>query len=166
MPTKVLALAAVTVAFLVFAGVAYACGGGCGGSKGGCQAEIGWENANDFPSNPTVTCSVVPHLSSSPAQTLTVTVSKLAPGENCKITASLVNLDGKAVTLKESISLTEYSACHFQYTDNFPSPSLNLGAGKSFPYASTFALLSSGTTSACEGHGGTVQVIIGPSGAW
>lgn len=166
MVTKALALLAVTATLLVFASVAYACGVGCGGGDGGkgkCQVEIGWEEANDSPINPTVVCSVTPLLSSTPAETLTVTVSQLAPGENCKITANLVNLGQVAATLAESISLTEYSACHFQYVDNFPSPTLSLGVGKSFAYSATFGLLSSGTTNACEGHSGTVSVVISSS---
>ena len=164
MPTRLFVLAVTLVAFLALGGVAYACGPGCGvglWGNGQCQAQIGWENAKDFPANPTVICSVAPYSSSSPAETLTVLVSHLAPGENCKITASIVNLDSKTATLKESKVLTEYAACHFQYTDNFPS-SLSLGAGKSFAYSSTFALLASGTTSACEGHSGEVSVVIGP----
>lgn len=158
MGTKaLLTFAGVAVAFLAIAGYGFASqAGGCSGGGKGCAVELGWENASDHPSNPTVTCSVSP-ISSSPTSTLTVAITKLAPGENCAISASLVNLGQSTAYLKETVSIGS-SPCTFTWHDNLPSSSFGLKPGKSLSYSGTLTLVSGG--SLCENHGTTFTVTI------
>lgn len=153
------------VALLCGGGVAYACvqpgPSGCDGGNqgGGACHEVGlvWTSPYGESTNVGyVGCSV-----SLTPQTLTVAVTKLAPGDDCAFHAELENTYQKALTLSESVKVVAPKTCqYFVYGDNvLASPKRVLPPGQEFGFQATISL-SSSATNLCQGATATISVTI------
>lgn len=144
-------------------GVAYACTGGgpsgCGKGGHSCPPTVGiaWENPSSaHPSQPSASCTI--SLSSS---LLTVVVHNLAPGTSCAFSALLANVGQKAVTLTESVSISEPPNCRqFAYSDNLPhSPPRLLLSGGTYAVHGSISL-SAAAGNVCQGAHAVIVVTI------
>jgi len=147
-------------------GIAYACssggGGGCGGSgHGGASCppslEIMWKNPSGVhPGAPFVAC----HLGLTSTE-LTISVGNLLPGTSCTFSAVLANVGQEAVTLSESVTISEPKKClKFLYSDNVPhSPARTLPSGGTFSVQGSVGL-SASAGNACQGAGASFLVVI------
>jgi hypothetical protein len=167
--TNLLGVTVVVVVLAGFGGVGYAwsqggVGGGCGASLGdgyggGCPT-VGliWQNPSGVaPSPSSVGCT----LGGIGSSTLTVAVTRLAPGQSCGFHAALENVGENAVSLTEVVSIHQPSACPlFEYSDNVPTwPPAVIAPGHAFAFEGTISL-SEAATNVCEGTEATVEVTI------
>ena len=162
---KALAISVVLLALLGSGGVAYACvvspANGCHGANGyggSCsEVSIVWTAPfGEVVNVPYVACSVGLN-----PQTLTITVTKIAPGDTCSFHAELTNVGAEAVALTETVVVSSSRVCaKFAYGDNvLSSPPRELEADHSFGFAGTISL-STGATDVCEGASATILVTI------
>ncbi|MGP8073515.1 MAG: hypothetical protein ACLP74_00615 [Thermoplasmata archaeon] len=160
-----LRLVALMVAVIaVSGGVAFACGGGGGCDSGfdhsSCSQpslQIEWKNPSSVhPSATYVGCV----LTLTPT-TLTAIVGGLVPGASCTLHAILANVGSNAVTLTETVSISEPKSCpKFAYSDNLPSsPPGLLGSGATFAFQAVISLGAS-AANACQGAHATISVTI------
>jgi len=152
-----------------FGGVAYAWSqgvsdGGCGarltsGNGGGCPT-VGliWQNPSGVVSSPS---SVGCTLGGIGSNALTVTVTRLAPGQSCGFYAALENVGVNPVSLTEAVSIHQPSVCPlFEYSDNVPTgPLAVIAPSHFFSFEGTISL-SGAATDVCEGTEATVDVTI------
>ncbi len=165
--TNLLLVSIAVLALVGSGGIAYAWtqggGGGCGESSGdsgsgGCPvAGLIWTSPSTIAKPATVTCTLG-GLSSS---TLTVTVSRLAPGQSCVFYAALENIGEAAVSLAEKVAFSEPSGCPlFGYSDNVPtSPPAVIAPEHVFSFQGTISLAPT-AGNACEGAQATLEVTI------
>jgi hypothetical protein len=162
----------VVIVVLILAGfgsVAYAWsegagGGGCrddpGDSYGGGCPTVGliWQSPSGTTPNPS---SVGCTLGGIGSRTLTVAVSRLAPGQSCVSYAAIENVGEAAVSLTEKVTISQPATCtYFQYSDNVPtSPPAVIAPEHAFSFVGTISLAAA-ATNACEGAQATIEVAI------
>jgi hypothetical protein len=168
--TNLLLIAIAMLALMTSGSVAYAwsqgASGGCGesasdSSGGGCPSsfELIWTS----PSGTTYSSPVLCTLGGLGSSTLTVTVSRVGPGQSCLFNAALENAGETPLSITEQLPEISQPANCFVYSDNVPTGPLEvIVPGHPFDYAGTISLTGPAESAgnACEGARATIDVTI------
>jgi hypothetical protein len=155
-----IAVTAIFVVLLTVGGLGYAaCTGGLGVGPGKSgSVSIEWAS----PSSTSVSASYVRCSSTFTASVLQLTVSNLAPGASCALSATLKNVGTLPASLDSEFSVLEPRGCpYFAYSDNVHGllTDPKLAAGGTFSYHATFSLAPQ-AGNPCEGKVSNVQVTV------
>jgi hypothetical protein len=113
--TVVAVVAVGGIGFAAFTTTAYVNGYAQAGSL-----NLFWTNAGEpTPSSSYVTCTAAITMTSTASDTLAITATNLAPGDQCKFTATLNNGGNIPANVYDQLSLVPVVVCNWYIFDNF-----------------------------------------------